>query len=368
MINLQKIKSAYPHPKGKIYFNTPSTGLISGKSMKQAHEFNNNLHLTGSLHAERFKEEELPQIREDICQFIDAPIGELAFIPNFSHGLCAILPALSELKRVLLFRDDYPSLTQPFVNHGFDIHWLGSTDGFFMDLEGIKQSILEHRVEILAISHVQYISGFMVNLMELGAFCRQKNVLLIADGTQSLGAFPFSFSASNVDVFIASNYKWMNAGFGTGILCMRQEILKKYPPKSGGFNSYKLQNNSWKYVPSIHSYEPGHLNMPGLAMLHEALKFKMEIGLEQISAHNSRLMAKLLEGLESTSHEIVGAATTENRSGILSLKGNEKMFQHVAKQGITVKLWQDVLRIGIHFYNTEKDVDRLVEALDSFKK
>lgn len=363
MIDHHKIKAAYSQPEGKVYFNTSSTGLISRKSMEAADLFNQGLHEFGGSHAERFKDEALPVIREDICKFIDADIDELALIPNFSHGLCAILPALTELKRMLLFSDDYPSLTQPFINHGFDIHWLESDDGFFMDLEGIKQLVLEHRIQILAISHVQYLSGFIVDLMDLGGFCRQNNVLLIVDGTQSLGAVPFSFKSSNVDIYIASNYKWMNAGFGTGILCMRQEILKKYPPKSGGFHSYKMLNDSWKYVPSIHSYEPGHLNMPGLAMLHEAVKFKMEIGVEQIAKHNSYLMNMLLNELKPTSHEIVGEATAENRAGIVSIKGDEKLFQHLSDHGFVAKFRQNTIRIGIHFYNTEEDVDRLVSCL-----
>ncbi len=203
--------------------------------------------------------------------------------------------------------------------------------------------------------------------MDLGAFCQQNDVLFIVDGTQSLGAVPFSFKSSNVDVYIASNYKWMNTGFGTGILCIRQETIHKYPPKSGGFNSYRLLDNSWKYEPSINSYEPGHLNLAGLAMLHEAVKFKMEIGLEQIAAHNGQLMAKLLEGLKSTSHETVGTATIENRAGIVSIKGNEKLFQHLSDHSLVVRLWRDMIRVGIHFYNTEKDVDRLIGTLDNFK-
>ncbi len=69
----------------------------------------------------------------------------------------------------------------------------------------------------------------------------------------------------------------MNAGFGTGIMCIKQETMTKYPPKIGGFNRYNYLEKQWKYRPSINSYEPGHQNMPGLAMLRDAINLNSNL-------------------------------------------------------------------------------------------
>ena len=95
MLDFNKINKAYPQPANTTYLNTPSSGLISKSGMGKAHKFHEELHKKGSRKAEHFIAEELPQIRKKVSDFMDAPIHELAFIPNFSYGLCAIIPALS---------------------------------------------------------------------------------------------------------------------------------------------------------------------------------------------------------------------------------------------------------------------------------
>ena len=138
MLDVNKINKAYPQPANTTYLNTSSFGLVSKSSIDAAHNFHEELFNTGSKPVDHFIAEELPRIRKVVSEFMDAPIQELAFIPNFSYGLCAIIPAISTLKRVLLIRDDYPSLIQPFLINVFDIHWIDSRDGFTIDMEELN--------------------------------------------------------------------------------------------------------------------------------------------------------------------------------------------------------------------------------------
>ncbi len=365
MLDVNIINKTYPQPANTTYLSTSSFGLISKSSIDATHDFHEEVYNTGSKRVEHFIAEELPRIRKVVCEFMDAPIQELALIPNFSYGLCAIIPAISILKRVLLFRNDYPSLIQPFLINDFNIHWIDSKDSFTIDMEELKESIIQNKIEILAISHVQYLSGFKIDIDELGAFCKQNDVLFILDGTQGLGAFPYSFNESTVNIYLTSNYKWMNGGFGTGIMCMKEETIKKFPPKSGGFGSYKFLDEHWKYSPSINSYEPGLLNFPGLIMLEEAIKFKNRVGLEKIASHNMNLLEKFMEALDSTSIDVCGPGIIKNRCNIVGILGGEGLEKSLAKKGVIVKMRNEIIRIGIHFYNTEEDIDRLISSLKS---
>lgn len=366
MLDRKLLAGAFPDFKDTSYLNTSSTGLISNSSIECAQKFNEELYHQGSKSAERFLTSELPTIRATASEFTDAPKDEIAFIPNFSYGLCAIIPAFTKLKKVLLFKDDYPSLTIPFQINDFEIFWVECKDGFSIDIDELKQSILEHKIEILALSHVQYLTGFTVDIQELGKFCKEHNVLFIVDGTQSLGALPFSFKNSSVDVYITSNYKWMNGGFGTGIMCIKSEVIERYTPKTGGFNSYKSINGQWKYIPSISSYEPGHLNMAGLSLLKDAMEFKLKIGIKNIADHNFNLMDRLVKGIKHLSIKLVGPDTNQNRSNIIGIHGDEKLANYLSEMGIITKMRSDIIRIGIHFYNTEIDIDRLIKALKSY--
>lgn len=366
MLDPIKIKKAYPQPVNTTYLNTSSFGLVSKTSIDRAKKLNEGLHTYGSKQADFFLAEELPLIRKTVSTFIDAPVDEIALVPNFSYGLCAVIPAISRLKRVLLFKDDYPSLIQPFLINDFDVFRIDTKDGFTIDLEELKQSVINNKIEILAISHVQYKTGFLMDIEDLETFCKQHKILFILDGTQSLGAIPFSFNTSNVNIFITSNYKWMNGGYGTGIMCMKKATIEKYVPKIGGFNSYKILDKQWKYNPSIHSYEPGYFNIAGLALLKDALDFKIKIGLKNIAFHNLNLLNRLIEKIDSTTCTVIGPSNNKNRCNIVGISGDKRFANYLDDKSIVVKMSNEIIRIGIHFYNTEDDVDCLVESLRSF--
>src|SRR5690606_29437753 len=119
-------------------------------------------------------------------------------------------------------------------------------------------------------SHVQWLSGFKTDLQELSRFCREHDIWLIVDATQSLGAMPLNPVRLDIDVLISSNYKWMNAGFGSGVMYMCDDFFNEYTPKVGGNNSYTPVNGKMQYVPSVQSYEPGHPNMYGFSVLQAA--------------------------------------------------------------------------------------------------
>lgn len=366
MHNSELIKKNYPQPNQSAYFNTSSTGLVSNSGVEKASQFNNNLLKYGSSFVEEFYLKEIPKIRTTISRFIDASLEEVALIPNFSYGLNALLPAVSHLRKILLYRQDYPSLIIPFELNDFQIYWIENKDGFHIDLDEIKHLVLKHQIEIVAISHIQYLTGFTIDIYELAEFCNSNNVLLIVDGTQSLGALNFSFKKSVVNIFISSNYKWMNSGFGSGIMCIDKQTQQKFTPRIGGYNSLKYTDHAWKYVPSINSYEPGHQNMTGLAMLHDAIEFKLNQGMQNIAEHNNKLIDVFTRKLSGLNLKMVGPMNNTYRSNIVGIYGQKALEHHLKNQKIIVKWRNDIIRVGMHFYNTEDDVNRLIQGLESY--
>lgn len=366
MIDFSEIKNIYPQPKNTTYLNTSSSGLVSKNSIAKAQLFNDGLHDFASGQAENFLVNEIPKVRKVISEFMDASIDEIALIPNFSFGLNAVIPSIKKLKRVLLFRDDYPSLTMPFTLNNFQVHWLESKNGFDIKMEDIIDSIIVNKIQMVAISHVQWLTGFSINLEQLSYICKSQHVLLVLDGTQSLGAIPFSFKPSGVNIFITSNYKWMNGGYGTGIMCIDHETQEEFPPKIGGLNSYKYIDKEWKYTPSINSYEPGHPNMAGISVLKEAIEFKLRIGVDHICSHNNKLIKLFTEKIDQTSFELIGPNDNKNRSNIVGIRGDKELEKFLINHGIIVKWRNGIIRIGMHFYNTEDDVNRIIQVLESY--
>lgn len=349
-----------------IYLNTAAFGLIPASVSGKAMELQAALAHNSSRHAEHWKMETLPEIRKTIAAFLAAQSEELALLPNFSFGINCVVQALKGTEKILLYRYDYPSLTEPFLINNFDVTWIDSEDGFNISMEEIAMLIEKNGINMIAISHVQWLSGFKIDLKELGRLCRQHGVLLIIDATQSAGALPIAMADLEVDVLIFSNYKWMNAGLGTGVMYMASSFLSGYPPVVGGHNSYILKHNQFKYEPSVHSYEPGHLNMTGLTILESAILAKQEHGLHAIADHNDRLTRYLLDGIAALPLQRIGPLSTENRCAILLLKDENGLGAWLNENRIITTLRNHTIRISMHYYNTQREVDVLIDCLKRF--
>jgi cysteine desulfurase / selenocysteine lyase len=349
-----------------IYFNTASCGLLSKESVSATNELYNAMLTESSTAAEALRETGIPRIRETVASFLAVPPANIAFIPNFSYALCCIVQAFKGFEKVMLFKDDYPSVLESFRINNFDITWIDSADGFSIDIEEVKQKLIAHKVQILVISQVQWLSGFKIDIVELGSFCRANDIIFIVDATQSLGAVRLRIDQMHVDVLISSNYKWMNAGFGTGVMYMSDSFLAKYPPVVGGFGSYGYDGRSMKYMPSVRSYEPGHPNFHGLLVLEAAVNEKLTRGMDAIAAHNQSLTQLLLDNIGDT--PILGPATTGNRSSIVMLRDDSgSLHKHLTASNFLAIHRNGNIRLSFHFYNTEDEVNQLIDCLSAFK-
>lgn len=348
------------------YFNTAAAGLVPKKYVKAVHAFQQELTMQPSKAFETWLGNNLDDLRYAASEFLEAEKEEIAFVPNFSYALNALVHSLKPKSRVLVLYEDYPSLIDPFRINGFDVQRLKSNSSLHFNTEGIMVELLARKIEVLAISHVQWLSGFKVNLEVLGKFCRERGILMIVDATQSMGSIPVSLRTSNADVIISSGYKWMNAGFGSGILCATRDFLEQHHPRIRGNNSRMIIGKKWDDDAAIVGYEPGHHNVPGLIALQQALQEKLHTGTDRINNHNMMLTKRLIEDLDDPSSRLIGPISQDQRSSIIALKGGEELFDYLSKHGFVVSMRNGLVRISIHYHNTEEGVDELVKIINQY--
>lgn len=346
-----------------IYLNTAAAGLVPAQFTEAANKLYETFAGYTSANAEKWRDETQPLIRKHIAEFLSAPVENIALIPNFSWGINGVVHSLRGDEKVMLYKGDYPSLLDPFKVNGFNISWVEDTDGFTIPVERMKQQLLDERVNILAISHVQWMSGFKLDLADIAFFCREHGIRLIVDATQSLGAVPTDIAAQPVDVLIASNYKWMNAGFGTGVMYISDSFLQEYTPAVAGFNSYTFIDGKPQYFPGVRSFEPGHPNMYGFDVLDAAVQHKMQVGVEHIEEHNMALTQLLLDEMKGVNVQLLGDYTTTNRTSFVLLRDNNGLGGMLKDNGVVVTSRMGMLRISFHYYNTQQEVARVAELL-----
>ncbi|MDB4174265.1 aminotransferase class V-fold PLP-dependent enzyme [Bacteroidia bacterium] len=201
-------------------------------------------------------------------------------MPSFSVGINFFIQSLPAKTKILLLQEDYPSISAPFTINDFEVIWTTFETDKTIDLAKLETVLHDTKPEYFALSHCQYLTGYLADLGSIGAICRQYNCKLIVDATQSFGAIGIDVQKCNISVLSASCYKWALAGFGNGFLYISESVLATHTPKTGGYNSFPSQDNTTFYAPSIKSYEPGHQDHVAFHRLGFALQTIKELNQE----------------------------------------------------------------------------------------
>lgn len=348
------------------YLNSPANGLPSmANEAFVADEISKFREAPGKYRTD-FMANAIPAIKQQIADLTNARASEIALIPNFSIGINLFVQSLPTKTKVLLIEDDYPSITTPFQINDFDIVWTTFEKDHTIDLNKLEDALQKEKPDYLALSHCQYLTGYLADLESIGALCKANDCRLIVDATQSFGAISINVQKCNISVLGASCYKWALAGFGNGFLYINEQVLAENIPKSAGFNSYPSQDGKSEYIPSIKSYEPGHQDHVAFHRLGFALQTIKELNQDFIHLRITELMDSLIEQLAEGEIPIVGDFYNENRLGILVIKGKKGLTKHLAHKGIEVSERGGNIRIGLHYYNNEEDVDAFVSEVKSF--
>jgi selenocysteine lyase/cysteine desulfurase len=355
---MKDLKKEFPVLEQCTYLNTASCGLISQSLVQWRHEHDKMLLNGGSVYRDTHKNQ-LTGIRATIARFFDALENETAMIPNFSFGFNTLLGGLPQYSKVLLLKTDYPSINWAVENRDFEVCYAGIDENLEQNIE---EAITLHRPNVFAFSMVQYLSGIKINLeflQRLKAY--HPDLLLIGDGTQFLGTSGFSFAESGLDVLGASTYKWMLAGYGNGILMIKEEAQKKILLKTVGFNSADAMYSHRDTISFIKRFEPGHQDTLNFGSLQESIKMLEETGMDTIEKNLGLLSEKAkfrFTELDLLENSVVNRL---EHSTIFNLKrGGETLFQKLKENNIICSQRDGGIRVSFHFYNTEEDLDRLL--------
>ena len=356
----------YPALQNYTYLNTAACGLLSTETQNIIQQATIQYAQQGSVGRNHWFDE-VESIRQISAEFIGASATEVALITNFTSSIYQVAQLLQNYRRVLVVADDYPSLLLPWHLLGFEVFTVEALPDGSIPLEAIEDSVRKHDIEVLAVSHVQYSSGFLLSLAELSSLCQNNEVKLVVDATQSLGVIPINLAETQVDVLIGSGYKWLAAGLGNGLLYIRKELHAELPLKLLGFgtvgsNFSPEDIHRIPFTPA--TLEAGHYNFFSLLALKQALLELQEIGSSRIFEKVMQLRLQLVESLPHTV-QIVAANESNHASSIVVVRAPEGAEAQLLAQKIVTSTRPKGLRVSPHFYNSQADIQKLCSALSS---
>jgi selenocysteine lyase/cysteine desulfurase len=197
-------------------------------------------------------------------------------------------------------------------------------------------------------------------------------VFLCVDGIQSLGAFPLDVRAMNIDFLAADGHKWLCGPEGIGVFYVRKELQGHLRPTNIGWMSMKEPFNfdryHFEFADSAKRYDTGSYNLAGIYGLGGAIEWVQSIGVEAIGRRLLQLTDRLVAGLRGKGYRVVSSRAPGEGSGIVAffsdLHDPHTVRRHLqAEHRIVLAVRSDRLRSSPHVYNTDREIDQLVEAL-----
>ncbi|HYZ73325.1 MAG TPA: aminotransferase class V-fold PLP-dependent enzyme [Chthoniobacterales bacterium] len=321
----------------------------------------------------------IQRTRESAARLINASSDEIALLGPTSLGLSLVANGITWAPgdEVVCYLDDYPANVYPWINlrdKGVQIRFIEPAQVGELTVEAL-QPVLTPKTKLVALASCSFLSGFRIDIAAIGKLLRERGILFCLDAIQTLGAFPTT--VDYVDFLSADAHKWLLDPLAIGVVYVRKELFEVCRPTLLGAWNLKAPNfvaqNQIEFVEGAQRYEPGVLNLPGVAGMKAAIDFLLEIGIDKIAQRILSIRGRLVSGLTELGFTLLGEKNTPmHQSGIITVAHPTRdiISEHkrLLQNGIVCSPRQDrqgnqYLRFSPHFYNNEDEIDRVLEVL-----
>jgi selenocysteine lyase/cysteine desulfurase len=311
-----------------------------------------------------------------VASLLNAHAAEIAFVPNTSTGLSLVAEGLSWSPgdNIVGCASEFPANVYPWtgLDHlGVEYRRAPEHEGR-VDLDDIAAAI-DDRTRVVALSWVQFATGFKLDLRAVATLCREREILFVVDVIQGLGALLLDVVQSGVDVAVAGGHKWLLAPEGIGVSYFSERALERLRPVIRGWLSvadpFGPVTEPPEFLEGARRFEAGTANLAGIYGLGGSLELLAEAGVERIEEQVLSLADHAALGLESLGFRLIGGRTPEEKSGIVvGLPPSGKQAGAIAaglrKRGVQLAERAERIRVAPHFYTTHEEIDDFLELLE----
>jgi len=371
MENIEKIREQFPITKNKVFMNhagqSPLPKPVADAVCKYANDFSN----FGTTSIE-WNDGGKPFF----ARLTGSKPEEIALIENTSVGLNIAANVLRYPPRSKIVTTDleYPSVVYPWLRKrlGVKVHYVKNVNGKIL-LDDVEKAVDDNTVAV-AISHVEYMNGFRHDLRALSEIAHEHGAYLIVDAIQSAGVVKIDVKRDDVDFLMSACYKWLLSPPGAGYLYVKEELIEKFEPPSVGWASVKPEVfetidfwDIWslRLSETASRFEIGSPSFISFVGATEALKMVLNLGIRNIERRILKLTDRLIDAVRDLGLKLQTPEEPQYRSGIVNFKMDkpQEMTEKLKNQAIVVSARAHGIRVSPHFYNSEEEIDRLIEEI-----
>ena len=363
-------------------------------AMKHFYENDNANPLRGFYPLSLRATEQYENARKRVREFIGAAnANEVIFTRNtteslnlvaYSYGLSNLKPGDEVAVSILEHHSNMLPWQMVCRSTGATLRYMDcEIDGTLTD-ETIETVINPH-TKIVAVTHVSNVLGCVSPVEKIVKRAHEMGAVVVLDGAQSTPHMPVDVKKLDVDFLAFSGHKLMGP-MGIGVLWGRMELLDQMPPfLTGGEMIESVTRDGAVYAEVPHKFEAGTVNAGGAVGLAAAIDYIESIGFPAMEAQEHKLVCGAMEGIAQIPHvHILGSTDPANHKGIVNFIVDGVHPHDVAEilesDGVNVRsghhcaqpLLQHLgcrssTRASFMFYNTEEEVERLVESLKNVR-
>ena len=370
LIDPEFISEQWPTLKEMTYLNNASTGIPPLNTFNAMKEYLDNKAAAIGKFEDTLKA--FKEIRQHLAMLLGGDYSQYAFVPSTSSGVNSIAHSIDypSGSNVVVCDLEFPANYVPWQNasklYSFELRVVKSKDGA-VSLDAFKDQVDEN-TKVLAVSQIQFGSGFRADLTQLKKLAHENSALLSVDTIQAAGCFDTDLAKIGVDFATGQAAKWLLGPVGAGYIYVGQSVMDELNPRFiGWWGVEKLMEFGYferTPLPDARKFQVGSPAMVAYVGLLESLKILLKIPgktRERVAKDNADYLRKRLSEINIPFYDF----GPDHNSATVSCEPQdvESLHTELMKNKIHCSVRNGRLRVSPHFYNNHREIDRIIKHL-----
>jgi selenocysteine lyase/cysteine desulfurase len=365
-----------------IYLNAAGFGPLPERTRAALNDFNDRRYRGQLRDADLMSA--LVAARANAAQLIGCSAAEIALTPNTNVAINiaanAVLERAHDRFTILISHGEFPANVYPWLalqQHGFTVELVPTDEHGWPQEDVMIDRVAEGDVAAISVSFVQFASGFRADLAALSRVCLDHDTLFVVDAIQGLGAVPLDVRDTPVDILACGGQKWLCSPWGSGFTYVRGALISTFEPTYPGWLAFKstadfgsLTSYEYEFHDDARRFETGSIAYQDHLGMALSLEVLLEQGIDHIWQHLQSLQQPILQWAHARDVEVISDLTPARRSGILGIRPRNAAAAHAAliEADVACAFREQAIRLAPHWYNTQDEINHVLEVLDAAVK
>jgi selenocysteine lyase/cysteine desulfurase len=355
------IRNRFPVFREKVYVNSCSQGALSDAVRAAYEEYLDGWDANGAEWDHWVERSEA--IRGRFAELLSVQADEVAIQTSVSAAVSALVSALdfrAPRNRIVISENEFPTVGQ--IAHAQELRGAEVVQ-VEPDPEAYAAAV-DERTALVCSTFVSFRTGKVHDLAAIRGVAREHGALMLVDAYQGAGALPLH-AAEVADVVVGGTVKYLLASAGLAYMYVGEEVRGRLPTQTGWFadeNIFEMQIASYRPHATARRYDAGTPPVPNIYGGLAGIDLILEAGVPQIRDHISGLVRRLIDGAADLGAAVVAP---EGDGPLVCIRSTDApaLVAALGADDIVTSERDSNLRVSLHLYNTEDDVDVVLAAL-----